>query len=368
MPKDRFWLYRSHWRPDEPTVHILPHWNWTEHVGQPVPVFVYTNGDSAELFLNGRSLGRRTKGEAPQRPENFASTAHVTASSSRPDTPPELAVDGNYIQRWFASSPDPHQWLELDLGESRPIGCLELSFERDTKRYGYVVKASNDQQDWQTVVTHAASDAPQGRGGEHAGMHTVDVNARYLRIEIDEVRSVPWAKYWPCVREVGVYPESVESAFYVPTYDYRLLWNEVPYEPGELKAIAYRDGKQIGERVMRTASEPAQLRLTPDRTDLAATGDDLCYVLVESVDKNGVPCPLADNEVVFLVEGPAEIAAVGNGNPMSFEPFQANKRKLFHGKAMLILRTLEGEAGEIRVRATSAGLSDAEAMCAAINP
>ena len=50
-----------HWSPDAPTVHILPHWNWPDRVGQPVPVFVYTNGDSAELFLNG-SLGRRAKG------------------------------------------------------------------------------------------------------------------------------------------------------------------------------------------------------------------------------------------------------------------------------------------------------------------
>lgn len=50
MPKDRFWLYRSHWRPEETTVHVLPHWNWPDRVGQSVPVFVYTNGDSAELF------------------------------------------------------------------------------------------------------------------------------------------------------------------------------------------------------------------------------------------------------------------------------------------------------------------------------
>ena len=59
LPKDRFYLYRSYWRPDDALVHILPHWNWPERVGLPVPVFVYTNGDSAELFLNGKSLGRR---------------------------------------------------------------------------------------------------------------------------------------------------------------------------------------------------------------------------------------------------------------------------------------------------------------------
>lgn len=61
MPKDRYFLYKSYWKPDETTIHILPHWNWPERVGQNVPVFVYTNGDCAELFLNGKSLGKRCK-------------------------------------------------------------------------------------------------------------------------------------------------------------------------------------------------------------------------------------------------------------------------------------------------------------------
>jgi beta-galactosidase len=366
IPKDRFWLYRSHWRPDEPTVHLLPHWNWSSSPSRrPVPVFVYTNGDSAELFLNGRSLGRRVKGVAPPRPENFAATARVTASSSRPAATPEFAVDGNYIQRWFASSPDPNQWLELDLGELRPIRCLEVSFEREAKRYGYVVKASADGRDWQSIVTHPASDALWSDG---AGMHQVDTSARYIRIEIDDIRSVAWATYWASIREVGVYPEPVESAFYVPTYDYRLRWNAVPYEPGELTAVAYRNGAKVGEATVRTAGEPAQLRLRPDRTELAATGDDLCYVLVESLDKEGVECPLADHLVRFSIDGPAEIAGVGNGNPMSFEPFQARERKLFQGKAMLILRTLEGEPGTIRIVAASDGLAEDQALCVAKAP
>ena len=61
IPKDRFYLYRSHWRPDVTTVHILPHWNWPDRIGQNVPVYVYTNGDTVELFLNGKSLGKLTK-------------------------------------------------------------------------------------------------------------------------------------------------------------------------------------------------------------------------------------------------------------------------------------------------------------------
>jgi beta-galactosidase len=62
FPKDRYYLYQARWRPDLPMAHILPHWNWPDRVGQITPVHVYTSGDSAELFLNGKSLGRKTKG------------------------------------------------------------------------------------------------------------------------------------------------------------------------------------------------------------------------------------------------------------------------------------------------------------------
>lgn len=61
IPKDRYYLYKSYWKPDEITVHILPHWNWSGKEGQKIPVFVYTNGDCAELFLNGKSLGKKYK-------------------------------------------------------------------------------------------------------------------------------------------------------------------------------------------------------------------------------------------------------------------------------------------------------------------
>lgn len=62
FPKDRYYLYQSRWRPELPMVHILPHWNWKERKGQKTPVFVYTSGEEAELFLNGQSLGRKKKG------------------------------------------------------------------------------------------------------------------------------------------------------------------------------------------------------------------------------------------------------------------------------------------------------------------
>ena len=61
IPKDRYFLYKSYWAPEKTTVHILPHWNWSGMEGQKIPVFVYTNGDCAELFLNGKSLGKQCK-------------------------------------------------------------------------------------------------------------------------------------------------------------------------------------------------------------------------------------------------------------------------------------------------------------------
>jgi beta-galactosidase len=60
--KDRFYLYQAHWRPDFPMAHILPHWTWPDRVGQVTPVHVFTSGDEGELFLNGKSLGRKKKG------------------------------------------------------------------------------------------------------------------------------------------------------------------------------------------------------------------------------------------------------------------------------------------------------------------
>jgi hypothetical protein len=125
----------------------------------------------------------------------------------------------------------------------------------------------------------------------------------------------------------------------------------------DLNAVAYKDGRRIGDVVMCTAGVPATLHLTPDRQILKASGQDLCYVLVEALDRLGTICPLAENRVRFQVTGPAEIVGVGNGNPLSLEPFQAEDRNLFYGKAMLILRTQAGQQGEVRITATGDGLS-----------
>jgi beta-galactosidase len=357
IPKDRYYLYRSYWRPDTTTIHILPHWNWPDRVGQNVPVFVYTNGDSAELFLNGKSLGKRTKGVLPDRPVNFAKGKPVTASSeeSSKGNLKVLANDGDSSTRWCAADGSTGQWWQVDLGQVQPVRYLLIELEREAKNYGYQVKASTDAATWETIASKDTSRFPQW-GGPTQSFHDVNVQARYLRIEFTQLQGGAWAG----LKEFGAYPAKAESSYYDVTYKYRLRWNDVVYEPGELKVVAYRDGKSIGEAVMRTAGASAAIRLTPDRKALVASGKDLCYILIEALDNKGTLCPLADNLVRFKVEGPAEIAGVGNGNPMSIEPFQADYCKLFFGKAMLILRTKEGQAGAVHVVAESDALTSGE--------
>jgi len=354
IPKDRFYLYRSYWRPDATTIHIVPHWNWPDRVGKVVPVFVYTNGDSAELFLNGRSLGLRRKGILPARPPSLAEGCPAIASSSQDGHPAGHANDKATQTRWAAASPDPNQWWQVDLGQVTRVRFLAIDLEREEKNYGYVIKASIDGQDWQPIVTKPTSRQPMW-GGPTEAFHDVDLHARFLRIEFNRLQEGVWAS----IRQFGVYQQEVPSSYYDVTYRYRLRWDDVIYEPGELKVIAYKAGQQIGQAVLKTAGRPAKLRLTPDRTELEASGEDLCYVLVEALDKDDQICPLADDLVRFKVDGPAVIAGVGNGNPLSLEPFQADHRRLFNGKAMLILRTKEGLAGRIRVQASADALAPA---------
>jgi beta-galactosidase len=360
IPKDRYWLYRSYWRPDTPTVHIVPHWNWIDRAGTAMPVFVYTNGDSAELFLNGRSLGVRKKGERPERPVNLAAGRSISAGSSRDDDVAGLAVDGDETTRWSADGDGGDSWWQVDLGQSQPLKCFVIEFDLEAKNYGYTIRTSDDGSRWTDAITQRSSREPRW-GGPRTAVHHADTRGRFVRIDFSELPRRRGAS----LREVGVYVAPTESEYYDPIYDYRLRWNDVVYEPGELKVIAHKGGKEIGSAVVRTAGEPAALRLTPDRTQLRASGDDLCYVLVEAVDEQGTLCPLADNLVEFEVEGPAEIAGAGNGNPLSLEPFQADRHRLFFGKAMLILRTSAGQYGEVRIMARSAGLEDAQTTCLA---
>lgn len=137
----------------------------------------------------------------------------------------------------------------------------------------------------------------------------------------------------------------------------------VRYEPGMVEAVAWKNGKAVRRKTIRTAGSPAQIRLTPDRREIAADGRDLSYVTVEILDKDGNLCPDADNLVKFEVEGSGFIAGVDNGSQTSMERFKDNKRKAFYGKCMLVVQN-NGKAGRISVRAVAEGLKEAEAVIA----
>jgi beta-galactosidase len=204
--KDRFYIYQARWRSDLPMAHILPHWNWPERVGQVTPVHVYTSGDEAELFLNGKSLGRKKR-------------------------------------------------------------------ERN---------------------------------------------------------------------------------------QYRLRWNEVNYEPGELRVVAYKNGRQWAQNEMKTTGPAAKLMLKADRGAIKADGQDLSFVTVTIADKEGLLVPRSKNRIRFEISGPGEIVAIDNGDATSHESFQAKERNAYNGLSLVIVRTKAGQPGQIRLRAQSDNLTMAE--------
>jgi len=353
MPKSRYFLYRSHWRPDATTVHILPHWNWPDRLGKNVPVYVYTNGDSAELFLNGKSLGRRKKGVSNAVPENLALARPASASSRDKGTLASHGNDGKMETRWRAADANTGQWWQVDLGKVQPIRACRIVFEQSADRYQYVLRGSVDGENWTELYKQDAWGTRQT-----LAVRRFEANARYVRIEFTKLKK---ARAGVVQMEVYASKDLGPLSYYHVIDRYRLRWEDVTYRPGELKAVAYRGGKRLAESVMRTAGPAARIRLAPEWTSMRATGEDLCYVLVEAIDAEGTVCPLADNLITFDVKGPARIAGIGNGNPMGLDPFQDDRHPLFHGKAMLILRSTK-QAGAIRVTATADGLKSAATL------
>jgi beta-galactosidase len=203
--KDRFYFYQAHWRPELPMAHILPHWTWPERAGQVTPVHVFTSGDEVELFLNGRSLGRKQKGQ----------------------------------------------------------------------------------------------------------------------------------------------------------YEYRLRWDDVVNEPGELRVVAYKDGREWATDTVKTAGAPAQLALSADRSVIRADGLDLSFVTLRVLDEAGVLAPRASDRIRFAIDGPGEIVATDNGDPTSFEPFPSPERSAFNGLALAIVRTRPHQPASITLSAESGSLQSA---------
>lgn len=228
LPKDRYYLYRSVWNRHDHTIHLLPHWTWPGREGKVTPVMCYTDYDEAELFVNGKSQGRRHK-----------------------------------------------------------TGRMSVS-------------------------------ATAGKLVEKMGKETVD---------------------------------SLLSR-------YRLMWNNVVYEPGELKVVVYdKNGKAAGEETVHTAGAPAALRLTADKQALAADGNDLSYITVALTDKDGTLCPDASDKIRVEVSGAGTFQGICNGDATSLESFVKPEMHLFHG--MLVATVRSGhKPGTITVKvSTESGIT-----------
>ena len=139
-----------------------------------------------------------------------------------------------------------------------------------------------------------------------------------------------------------------------------VVWN-VTFEPGTVKVVARKDGVETTSREIHTAGEPAQIRLTPDRSRIKSNGTDLSFVTVEILDNDGNLCPNADNLVQFEVSGKGFIAGVDNGSPISLERFKDNKRKAFYGKCLVVIQN-NGKSGKIELKAQSEGLNHAQTI------
>ncbi len=134
---------------------------------------------------------------------------------------------------------------------------------------------------------------------------------------------------------------------------------EVPYEVGELKAIAIENGKEAGSVILKTTNAPKTILLKADRSTIQASRNDLSYVGVEIVDDKGSVVPNANIPVEFSISGAGELAAVGNANPSEMASFHQPQRNTFRGKCLVILRP-KGDAGDITLEAKSPGLQSAK--------
>lgn len=128
---------------------------------------------------------------------------------------------------------------------------------------------------------------------------------------------------------------------------YRLRWENVKYEKGEIKVVVYDEqGNKAGEKTVKTAGKPAKLQLTADRSTIAADGSDLAFITVSLTDKNGTLCPDADHSLEFKVTGAATFNSVCNGDATSLEVFTEPTMKLFHGQLVVVVQasTAPGKA------------------------
>ena len=142
---------------------------------------------------------------------------------------------------------------------------------------------------------------------------------------------------------------------------WRFQFNDVIYQPGEVKAVAYRNGKAWAEETVKTAGAPARLVVTPERGSIASDGEDVGYVSLKVVDRDGNFCPTANVEVKISVSGCGTFVAAENGDETDFTWLRDPSRKTFNGLLSALVRATPGAAGEIAIVFKAEGLPSATA-------
>ena len=131
----------------------------------------------------------------------------------------------------------------------------------------------------------------------------------------------------------------------------------VPYSPGLLKAVGVENDHEIESVILQTSGDAAKIKLTPDRKELLANGQDLSFVTIEITDKNGIIQPNASNRMHFKIEGAGTIAGVDNADIKDTDPYFGTTRKAWKGRALIVIKSTHG-SGDIQLTVTSQGLED----------
>ncbi|HEX8551286.1 MAG TPA: beta-galactosidase GalB [Abditibacteriaceae bacterium] len=145
-------------------------------------------------------------------------------------------------------------------------------------------------------------------------------------------------------------------------YEYRLRWDDVIYQPGEVRVVAYKNGVAWAESAIQTTGVATQIALRCDRDVLSADGEDLSFVTVSVVDDDWLVVSRSKNRLTFEISGPGEIVATDNGDATDHTPFQSKERNAFNGLALVVVRSVTGQSGAITLSASASGLKTGEVI------
>jgi len=150
-------------------------------------------------------------------------------------------------------------------------------------------------------------------------------------------------------------------------FEYRLRWDDVVYQPGSVRVVSYKDGKEWATASHVTVGGATSLNMTADRTSITGDGYDLSFISVAVVDADGNTVPMASDAITFEVtSGPGEIVSTDNGDPTDMVPFPSKTRKAFSGLALAIVRSEMGGQGDIVVQAKAEGLKGGKVILTAV--